>query len=225
MNALRCRELDESYAYGKGYPLIKTLLFAGGQIHDFKGCADVIEPILREAGEFDVTRVDDDLSALEAQNIAPYDLIVFYYTVGSITDAQKNGLLNWVASGKGYVGIHSAADSFRDCPEYRAMVGGHFITHPAYRQYQVSVVDPEHPITKELVEFNVTDEMYVTDYDPRVQVLASSLWKGEKMPVAWTKSWGKGSVYYLALGHDAAACKADVFKTLLVRGCLWAAGK
>jgi len=205
--------------------LIKTLLFAGGQIHDFKGCADVIEPILREAGNFDVTRVDDDLSALEAQNIAPYDLIVFYYTVGSITDAQKNGLLNWVASGKGYVGIHSAADSFRDCHEYRAMVGGHFITHPAYRQYQVSVVDPQHPITKDLVEFNVTDEMYVTDYDPRVQVLASSLWKGEKMPVVWTKSWGKGSVYYLALGHDAAACKADVFKTLLVRGCLWAAGK
>lgn len=205
--------------------MIKTLLFAGGQIHDFKGCADVIEPILREAGNFDVTRVDDDLSALEAQNIAPYDLIVFYYTVGSITDAQKNGLLNWVASGKGYVGIHSAADSFRDCHEYRAMVGGHFITHPAYRQYQVSVVDPQHPITKDLVEFNVTDEMYVTDYDPRVQVLASSLWKGEKMPVVWTKSWGKGSVYYLALGHDAAACKADVFKTLLVRGCLWAAGK
>jgi len=60
-------------------------------------------------------------------------VIVFFYTVGSITEAQKSGLLNWVAGGKGYVGIHSAADSFRDCEEYRAFVGGYFVTHPRYR--------------------------------------------------------------------------------------------
>ena len=202
---------------------IKTLLYAGGEIHDFKACGDEAEKILTDAGCFDLTRVDDDLSCLEAPNLDPYDLIVFYHTVGEITDAQKNGLLNWVAGGKGYAGIHSAADSFRECPEYKAMVGGHFVTHPAYREYQVSVVDPEHPITKGLTEFNVTDEQYITSYDARVNVLASALWKGDKMPVVWTKEWGKGKVFYLALGHDGNACKPEVFGTLLVRGCLWAA--
>jgi len=204
-------------------PKIKTLLFTGGQIHDWKGCGEAIAEVLAECKELDVTRVCEDLSALEAPKLDPYDLIVFYYTVGQISDAQKNGLLNWVASGKGYVGIHSAADSFRDFPEYRAMVGGWFVTHPAYRKYQVSVVDPSHPITKDLVEFDVEDEMYVTDYDPRVSVLCSSLWKGAANPVAWTKPWGKGRVFYLALGHDAKACKQDVFRVLLQRGCLWAA--
>ncbi|NQT21603.1 MAG: ThuA domain-containing protein [Planctomycetes bacterium] len=202
---------------------IKTLLYAGGIIHDFKACGDEAEKILIDAGAFDITRVDDDLSCLEAPNLDPYDLVVFYHTMGEITDAQKNGLLNWVAGGKAYAGIHSAADSFRECPEYRAMVGGHFVTHPAYREYQVSVVDGEHPITEGLSEFNVTDEQYITDYDPRVNVLASALWQGDKMPVVWTKEWGKGKVFYLALGHDGNACKQEVFGTLLVRGCQWAA--
>ncbi len=201
---------------------LKTLLFAGGTIHDWQGCGDAIEDCLKECDDFDLTRVDDDLSVLEAPHLDPYDLIVFYYTVGEISDAQKNGLLNWVASGKGYAGIHSAADSFRGCPEYRALVGGHFVTHPHFRQYQVSVVDPEHPITKDLVEFMVEDEQYILDWDRRNHVLASALYQGDRMPVAWTKPWGEGRVFYLALGHNPDACRHEMFKVLLQRGALWA---
>lgn len=204
---------------------IKTLLFTGGEIHDWRGVGEVVEPMLRESGEFDLTRVSDDLSVLEGDGLAPYDLLVFYYTVGTISDAQKNGLLGWVASGKGFAGFHSAADSFRDCPEYRAMVGGWFVTHPRYREYQVSVADPEHPITQGLDEFTVTDEQYITDYDPRNRVLAAALWKGGAMPVVWTKDWGQGRVCYLALGHDANACRHEMFRVLLTRGGVWAAGK
>ena len=201
---------------------INTLVFAGGAIHDWKGCSDTAIDWLSQRDEFEITKIEEDLDALVAPNLDPYDLIVFYYTVGEISDAQKNGLLNHVASGKGYVGIHSAADSFRECPEYRAMVGGHFTTHPRYRDYQVNVVDSEHPITEGLDEFMVTDEQYILDYDHRVHVLASALWKGDAMPVAWTKSWGEGRVFYLALGHDANACQHEMFGTLLQRGALWA---
>lgn len=201
---------------------IKTLFFTGGEIHDWKGCGDAIEDVLKAVDDFDLTRVDDDLSVLEAPNLDPYDLIVFYYTVGELTGAQKNGLLNYVASGKGWAGCHSAADSFRECPEYQAMVGGYFVTHPKYRDYQVSIVDPEHPITKDLEEFMVTDEQYILDYDPRVHVLASALWKGTAMPVVWTKEWGKGRVFYLALGHDPDACRHEMFRLLLQRGAKWA---
>ncbi|RLE10769.1 hypothetical protein DRJ00_00315 [Candidatus Aerophobetes bacterium] len=205
-------------------PRIKTLVFTGGEIHDFKGCGEAIVEALSQNEQFEISKVENDLSVLEAPGLDPYDIVVFYYTVGKITDAQKNGLLNFVASGKGYVGIHSAADSFRDCPEYQAMVGGRFLTHPRYREYQVSVVDPEHPITKDLTEFTVTDEQYILDFDPRVNVLCSALWKGKAMPVAWTKSWGKGRVFYLALGHDRKACEQKIFRLLLIRGALWAAG-
>ena len=201
---------------------INTLVFAGGAVHDWEGCSEAIIAELSQRDEFEITKVEEDLDALVAPNLDPYDLVVFYYTIGEISDAQKNGLLNHIASGKGYVGVHSAADSFRECPEYRAMVGGYFVTHPHYRDYQVSIVDPEHPITEGLDETVVTDEQYILDYDPRNHVLASALWQGDAMPVAWTKSWGDGRVFYLALGHDAKACEHDIFGTLLQRGALWA---
>ena len=102
------------------------------------------------------------------------------------------------------------------------MVGGYFVTHPRYRDYQVSIVDSEHEITEGLDEFVVTDEQYILDYDPRNHILASALWKGAAAPVAWTKNWGEGKVFYLALGHDPSACQHEMFGTLLERGALWA---
>lgn len=199
---------------------IKTLVFAGGTIHDFKAVGGAVRAALEAEGGFEVTYVEEDLDVLT--RLEPYDLLVFHYTMGEITDAQKSGLLNWVASGKGYAGVHSAADSFRGSPDYRSFVGGHFVTHPKYRQYQVSIADSAHPITEGLDEFFVNDEQYILDYDPRVHVLATALWKGAAMPVVWTKSWGEGRVFYLALGHDGPACEHEMFKAFLVRGARWA---
>lgn len=201
---------------------INTLLFAGGQIHDFKGCGNEIEKSLRADPAFKVTKVEEDLSVLE--RLDPYKLVVFYYTVGEITDSQRNGLTNFVKKGNGFVGIHSAADSFRNDPAFRHFIGGFFVTHPRFRSYQVSVIDPEHPITKGLDEFMVEDEQYITDYDPRVTVLCTALYKGKALPVAWTRAWGEGRVFYLALGHNPQACGHEMFKLLLTRGAKWAAG-
>ena len=209
----------------EGAMKVKTLLFTGGSIHDGKGNGDVVQKTLEESGYFDVTRAHEDLDALTAKRLEPYDLVVFFYTVGEINDDQKNGILNAVASGKGFVGWHSASDSFKDSPEWKALVGGHFITHPSYRRFQVSVVDENHFITKGMTEFTVADEQYILDYDPRVNVLCSALWKGKTMPVAWTKGWGKGRVVYVSLGHDPKACKQSVFQKLIIRGALWAAGR
>jgi len=200
---------------------IRTLLYAGGEIHDWKGCGDAIQQALEEAGNFEITRVDDDLDCLT--RLDPFDVIVFYHTVGSITDEQLRGLLSFVEGGRGYVGIHSAADSFRHSPTYRAFVGGFFRTHPRYRQYQVSITEVQHPITEGLEEFFVTDEQYITSYDPRNTILATALWKGQAMPVVWVKEWGKGRVCYIALGHNPDSCRDENFKTLLVRGTIWAA--
>jgi len=202
---------------------IKTLFFYGGEIHDAKGCAKVVGPVLKKSKLFDVTEVAEDLSFFTKKNLKPFELVVFYYTVGKIADRPKNALLNHIAQGAGYAGIHSAADSFRDCPEYRAMVGGHFVTHPHFREYQVSVADAEHRICEGLpMEFLVEDEQYVTDYDPRNHILCSALWKGMAMPVAWTKPWGKGRVFYCALGHNPDACRNAHFHKLFIQGAQWA---
>ncbi len=202
---------------------IDTLLFVGGEIHDYKGCGDEIEKILADDDSFKLTRIEEDLSVFE--NLAQYDLIVFYYTVGEITDGQRDGLSRFIREGKGFVGIHSAADSFRDDPAFSSMIGGHFVTHPKFREYQVSVLDQDHPITNGLDEFMVEDEQYITDYDPRVNILCTALYKGKPYPVAWTKIWGEGRIFYLALGHNPQACRHEKFDKLLTRGSKWAAGR
>jgi hypothetical protein len=199
----------------------KTLVYAGGEIHDWEGCGDAIQEALEADGRFDVARVNDDLDCL--LDLDPYDVLVFYHTVTSITDEQLLGLLRFVRGGKGYVGVHSAADSFRDSPAYRAFVGGHFRTHPRYREYQVSVTEVEHPITEGLEEVNVTDEQYITSYDARNTILATALYQGVAYPVLWVKEWGQGRVFYNALGHNPESCRAEVFQTLLTRGTAWAA--
>jgi len=204
---------------------IKTLLFTGGGIHDSKGCGEVLFEILKASPDLETDWVHDDMDALLEVRLAPYRLVVLYYTRGEITDAQKNGLLNHVALGNGFVGVHGATASFRQTPEFHAMVGGLFMSHPAPRQYQVSVTEPDHPIMKGLTEFLVEDEQYLMDYDPRVRVLCSALWRGEAEPVAWTKTWGQGRVFYLALGHTPKDCRHEVFSPLLNRGALWAAGR
>ena len=152
---------------------LRTLVFGGGEIHDWQGIQPKLVEALESADAFDLDTAQEDLSALE--NLDPYEVLVFHYTVGEISDAQRDGLSKWLAGGKGMVGIHSAADSFRGDPDYRNLVGGYFITHPRYRQYQVSVKDAEHPIMQGVdEEFMVEDEQYLLDYDPRVHVLANA---------------------------------------------------
>lgn len=206
-------------------PGIKTLLLTGGIIHDWQGCGDEIERILRTSAEFEVTRVNDDLSVLEQPNLSQYDIALFYWTRGELSDAQRDRLMTWLASGKGFVGIHSAASSFWESREFHQMLGGMFKTHPAPRDYEVRIVDREHAITEGMSDFQVHDEQYIMELDPGLHVLASAEYEGTDVPAAWTKSWGEGRVYFLALGHDAESCQNPNFAELLVRGSIWAAGK
>jgi len=182
-----------------------------------------VERRLLDYGRFEVTKVEENLDALKAENLKPFDVVVFFYTVGTINEEQKRGVMNFVKDGKGFVGFHAAADSFRGDPDWDAFIGGHFIGHPPYRPYKVTIVDREHPITKGLSDFTVTDEQYILSYDCRVHVLCTAPHEGKPMPVAWTKSWGKGRVFYTGMGHDAKACSQEIFGTLICRGALWAA--
>ena len=202
---------------------LKVLQFSGGEIHNWQGVGNAVNDALKECDEFEITRVDEDLDIFASDKLNDYDVVVYFYTVGEITDAQFNGISNFIKSGKGFVGIHSAADSFRGSPEWRSMVGGYFVTHPHFRAYQVSVLDDTHPITEGIDEFIVTDEQYITDYDSRNTILATALYKGVAQPVVWTKDWGEGRVAYIALGHDEGPARHETFKLMLNRATAWAA--
>jgi uncharacterized protein len=200
---------------------LRLLLAFGGAFHDYASVAVEAQKALAGAGH-DTELVLDDLSCLARLPGAGYDSIVLYHTLGSLLADQEAGLSSYLAAGGSLVGVHSAADSFRDSPGFRSIIGGYFIEHPPYRPYQVRLV-PGPEITDGLEpDHFVEDEMYVTSYDRRNTVLATALWGDGVVPVAWCRSWGRGRVFYLALGHDQKAAQASVFGELLRRGTQWA---
>lgn len=212
----------------------KILLFGGGGGHDYKTICPVLQESSATGGGFTVDYVAEDYEAFRAERLAPYDAIVLYHTGNQLPLESKRGLVEGVAAGKGFVGIHAAADSFGNSPEYRAMVGGNFREHPFVREYIVSLADTGHPVTRGMAgytakdwerwpvyEFRVRDEQYLLDYDSRVHLLATTVFKGRLWPVAWAKTWGKGRVCYLALGHDLEACRNRFFQQFMINAIRW----
>ena len=96
------------------------------------------------------------------ENLKHFDA-VFFYTTGELplSDTQKDGLLSFVRSGKGFGGSHSATDTFYGWKDYGELIGAYFDGHPWHTKVNVIVEDKTHPATKHLGDsFTITDEIY-----------------------------------------------------------------
>ncbi|MEW6208522.1 MAG: ThuA domain-containing protein [Acidobacteriota bacterium] len=199
------------------------------------------EQILKEIGErsgmFEVTATQD-LSLITTEGLKPFAAVVFY-TTGEllITDEQKVALLDFIKSGKAFLGIHSATDTFYKWAEYGEMIGGYFDQHPWHQEVTVKVEDQKHPATKHLDEsFKITDEIYqFKNWDrSKVHVLLSldatsvdltkpAVHRTDKdFALAWCRDYGRGRVFYTALGHRPEVWQDERFQQLLIGAMRWA---
>jgi len=237
-------------AYGQ--PKKKKLLAIGavkGFQHDATshGLATIWK-IGQESGIFDTyIRTDTQLltkKKLEgnAKTLDYFDAVLFYTTGELEMDAsQKADLLSFVRDdGKGFIGVHSAIDTFYKWPEYGEMIGAYFDLHP-WNQFEAPIVveDQANPIVKHFPkEFTIMDEIYqVKDYSrDRVRVLMSMdpakldlKRKGVRrtdgdFAVAWIRNYGKGRVFYSTFGHrEDAWDRADV-RTMWLEAIKWSMG-
>lgn len=213
----------------------RTALFVWGgwEGHEPKKCVDIFAPWLEKQG-FDVEISNTLDSYLDVEKLKSLDLIVQAVTMSSITSEQEQGLLEAVKSGVGLAGWHGGlADSFRQNTEYQFMVGGQWVAHPGgVIDYEVTISNKEHPITKGLSDFKMHSEQYYMHVDPINHVLATTAFsgrhaswiKGVVMPVVWTKKYGKGRVFYTSLGHVSKDFDVPEAREIVKRGMLWAAG-
>jgi len=208
----------------------RALIVQGGwQGHEPEKVAQILAKALRENG-FEV-EVADTLDAFrDGEKLRNLDLIVPEWTMGTIERKQLRPLLAAVRSGVGIAGVHGGmADAFRYETEYQYMVGGQWVAHPGGDgvQYDVHIVhieDVPSPITEGLDDFPVSSEHYYMHVDPGNQVLATTRFGDVIMPVAWTKMYGRGRVFYCSLGHVAQVFdQAPEILTMVTRGMLWAA--
>jgi uncharacterized protein len=198
----------------------------------------LVEQQLKELGEqsgiFTTDFSQDAIAVLTKENLAKYDAL-FFYTTGSLLPAgePREALLDFVKQGKGFIGTHSATDTFKDFKGYTAFINGSFAGHPWGSGTTASFVnhEPSHPTVAMLgKEFTWKDEIYqYNDYDPKsVRVLYSldmaktNPKRPYLVPVCWVREYGAGRLFYTNLGHNDATWKDAKFHEHLLAGIKWA---
>jgi uncharacterized protein len=215
----------------------KALIVWGGwDGHQPREVAEIFRGVL--AGEnFDV-EVSDTLDAfLDAEKLRQLKLIVPVWTMGNISNEQLKPVLSAIESGVGIAGCHGGmCDSFRESTEWQFMTGGQWVAHPGNDgvKYRVKMGPIKSSITQGIPDFDVASEQYYMHVDPAVKVLATTRFPTADgphvgngpvdMPVVWTKTFGKGRVFYNSLGHQANIVSMPPVLELMRRGFLWAAG-
>jgi len=204
------------------------------------GVLPLSENVLRElgaaSGAFEV-KVAGDSSAVNHENLRDYDAIVSY-TSGELplSDVQKEALLDFIRSGKGFAGIHSATDTLYGWPEYGELIGGYFDGHPWHQEVAIETEDPVHPATRHLAPaFRITDEIYQFRSFIREQVHGLLRLDNNSVSLnvpgvnrsdgdfalAWTRPFGSGRVFYTALGHREEVWQDKRFQQHLLNGIRW----
>ena len=168
----------------------------------------------------------ENVSDLNAEALAKYDALVIYANTTQIGKDQEKALLDFVANGGGFVPLHCASFCFLNSPEYIALVGAQFQKHGT-GEFETKVADPDHPIIKGLEPFRTWDETYVhTKHNTKDRhVLQTRDDQAGSEPWTWTRTQGKGRVFYTAYGHDARTWGHPGFHDLVERGIRWAANK
>lgn len=217
--------------------LKKALIFQGGwDGHEPALVARRFQGMLEKHGY--ACEVSDSQEVLaDRGKLMQLDLIVPCWTMGEIRPEYSKNISLAVAAGCGLAGCHGGmCDAFRQDVDWQFMTGGQWVSHPGGDgiDYMVMIHKGSSPIVEGLEDFPVCSEQYYLHVDPAVEVLASTRFpvfpsyhssnRAVDMPVAWTKFWGNGRVFYCSLGHhDDVFEKFPTAGILMERGLVWAA--
>ena len=227
-----------------------NLLVVSGGRHPYHESTPVLESFLKGAGH-NVTVTEDASVLADASAMDDYQALVFNTRRESIPDfgdwalsqAEQDGLKQYVSSGKGFVCIHIAGCAPSDWTEYHEITGGGWISgasyHPPYGAMTVKVSDPSHQGAAGVSGFATEDELYMNvvfnegndvfitaeaadGTYPWGPDRAPTFMPGGVYPMGWTRSYGEGKVFVLLLGHDGRSFETPEFQQIVLNGVDWA---
>ncbi|NQU76541.1 MAG: ThuA domain-containing protein [Planctomycetes bacterium] len=220
---------------------IKTLLLTGANNHDWKRSGPFCKALLADSGRFDVTLTENPSEVLsDAKGLKGWRLLFSDYNGPMWTDVARANFENAVREGTGLVVLHAADNAFEGWVEYEkmaALLWRDGTSHGNYHEFEVKIVDRQHPITRGLADFTLPDELYhrlVHMHGVPYQVLATAYSSpesggtGNDEPAMVVTQYGAGRVYHNILGHVWPGGGMDTFENkafqrALLRGCEWAA--
>lgn len=241
---------------------VEAYLITGGRFHDTDFARLELLKLLGEHPHVK-TRVGNDYRDVEGIQAAQF--LVTYTCDLLPSPAETAALRSYIAGGGRWFALHGTNSVLRltddgSCrcptdiaPEFLELLGTQFMAHPPIGSYQVEVCDADHPLTRGLESFVTVDELYLSQSTSNIHPLLQTrfegatpgfvdtpVWRGDQPhPVAYLRSFGKGEILYLTLGHcrghydlqplldfnpiiERCSWNMPVYYELLRRGIAWA---
>jgi len=180
------------------------------------------------------TFFSNDTLIFKPENLSQFDAICFNNTAGVLFDDPelRQSLLDYVYSGKGFIGIHAAGATFVQWPVYDQwpafgeMLGGYENGGHPWKPHEwitLKVDEPDHPINAAFggKGFDVSDEVFqfqepysrdklrvllTIDTDKtdmnEQRYILPERRKDKDPAISWIRNYGSGRVFYSTLGHN-----------------------
>ncbi len=197
-----------------------VLVVSAGIVHPSLLARRFFKKILKETDgySFVFTSSVEDLSLL---NGTDFSSVVLYFHRSRISETALDALHDCVSRGGGLLAVHSASASFKAHSRYFDILGGRFISHGEIGPFDVQPEKNSSEMFSDLRPFSVVDELYIHEYQDEVTIHSTTDNQGSKEPMVWTKKFGKGRVFYCALGHRASVMRIPEVKQIIQRGLTW----
>lgn len=202
-----------------------------------------------------------DGTMFDPDKIGQWDAFVFY-TTGDLTKTNPNPMvqdkappmsqdgkkafLDAIRGGKGFVGVHSATDTFHskgsEIDPYIEMIGGEFIVHGSQQKVKLDITDPNFPGASGFgtASFELLDEWYsqknqpddlhvIIAHDtatfPDRKTGSNKTYDRPNFPQTWTRMHDKGRVFYTSMGHRTDVWDNPKYQGLLIGALQYVTGK
>lgn len=212
--------------------ILKVAFVTGG--HDFE--QDKFLAMWKSLEGMEVVHLPqaDDSEIFETILPWEYDVMVLYNMSQKISEKRQNNLKQLLNQGIGLVAMHHNLGAFQEFAEYKNIVGGKFFLKAEGDQPQgeykhgvdmkIQIADQNHPITKGLEDFMINDESYKKVWHARDNhILLTTDEPTSDKELAWTRTYGRGKVCTIALGHDGMAYANPSFRKFVAQAIQWAA--
>ena len=225
------------------------LVISGGR-HPYEESTPVLERFLTAAGHH-VTVTEDASVLSDSQDMGGYDALVFNTRRENVPDFgdwtlsrdQQDGLKEYIGSGKAFICLHISGVAPDTWPEYHEIIGGGWVSgtsyHPPYSEMKVNVSDYRHEAVAGVSDFLTEDELYmglrIIDGNdvfltghakdgtyPWGSNRTPKHMPGGTFPLGWTRTYGRGKVFVLLLGHDGRSFETLEFQKMVLNGVEWA---
>ncbi len=202
----------------------RILLLINEHRPPFSQFAGMFGRVLEGASQFTLD-VTDDRNAL--CDPSDYDAVALYIASGELSREQEKGITGYVRNGGGLLAVHTANAGLAQYADYIEMIGTEFIGHDPLGDFDVEV-DPafDDILPRVSRTFRVEDECYNMDIKTEAPLrwFQHGLWKLERKPLGYVRDYGRGRIFYTALGHDNRTFVHPDFQDQLIKGLRYVCG-